>query len=47
MVLNDDETNLPPKPDQHELYEAVWASEDAAEAGRARAEKRDPVFRGK
>lgn len=47
MVLNDDETNLPPKPDQRELYEAVWASEDAAEAGRARAEKRDPVFRGK
>lgn len=46
MVLNDDETNLPPKPVQHELYERVWASEDAAEAGRARAEKRDPVFRG-
>ncbi|MEJ6019834.1 enoyl-CoA hydratase [Corynebacterium sp. H113] len=47
LVLNDDETNLDPKPEQQALYEQVWASEDAAEATKARAEKRDPVFRGK
>lgn len=46
MVLNDDETNLPPAPEQYELYRRVWSSADAIEASRARAEKRDPVFRG-
>lgn len=30
---------------QQELYERCWASEDAAEAGAARKEKRKPVFR--
>ncbi len=29
-----------------ELYEACWASEDAAEGRRARAERRPPAFRG-
>lgn len=47
MVINDDETNLEPKPEQLELYRRVWASEDAAEAVAARAEKRAPVFRGR
>ncbi len=47
MVLNDDETHIEPRPEQLELYRRVWASEDAVEAGRARAEKRDPVFRGR
>ncbi len=46
MVLNDDETNLPPAPEQRDLYLRVWGSADAIEASRARAEKRDPVFRG-
>lgn len=47
MVLNDDETNRPLTDEQQELYNRVWASEDAAEAARARAEKRDPEFTGK
>nr|WP_120492163.1 enoyl-CoA hydratase [Corynebacterium lactis] len=46
-VLNDDETHLPLKDEQQALYDQVWASEDAAEAARARAEKREPRFVGK
>lgn len=46
-VLNDDETHLPLSDEQQAMYDAVWSSEDAAEASRARAEKRDPVFKGK
>lgn len=46
-VLNDDETNRPLSDEQQALYDAVWASDDAEEATRARAEKRDPVFKGK
>ncbi|KAA9268956.1 enoyl-CoA hydratase [Corynebacterium amycolatum] len=46
-VLNDDETHSPLKDYQQELYDTVWASEDAAEASKARAEKREPNFVGK
>ncbi|MBV7295563.1 enoyl-CoA hydratase [Corynebacterium sp. TAE3-ERU12] len=44
MVLNDDGV---PTEAERELYQAVWASADAAEAAAARAERRAPVFRGK
>ena len=46
-VLNDDETHSPLKDYQQELYDTVWASEDAAEASKARAEKHEPNFVGK
>ncbi|WP_075692805.1 enoyl-CoA hydratase [Corynebacterium sphenisci] len=46
MVLNDDETHREPTAAERELYRAVWASADAAEAAAARAERRAPVFRG-
>jgi enoyl-CoA hydratase len=46
-VLNDDETHKPLKDYQQELYDQVWSSEDAAEASKARAEKREPNFIGK
>lgn len=46
-VLNDDETHSPLGAEQQALYDQVWASEDAAEAAAARAEKREPRFHGK
>ena len=46
-VLNDDENQSGLSAAQQQQYDQVWASEDAAEAGRARAEKREPVFRGR
>ncbi|WP_420751370.1 enoyl-CoA hydratase [Rhodococcus sp. O3] len=47
LFLNDDRTRDEPSPEQMSALAAAWLSEDAQEARVARAEKRDPVFRGK
>ena len=46
LFLNDDRTRDEPSPEQMSALAAAWLSEDAQEARAARAEKRDPVFRG-
>lgn len=47
MVLNAKDASYQLSDAQAELYDACWASDDAAEARRARAEKRAPNFQGK
>ncbi len=46
-VLNERDASYQLTTEQQVLYNACWASEDAAEARQARAEKRSPVFRGR
>ena len=45
-VLNDTSYDFLLSESQQQAYEQCWASEDAKEARAARAEKRDPFFRG-
>ncbi|UYP19730.1 enoyl-CoA hydratase [Rhodococcus sp. Z13] len=47
MFLNDDGTRDESTPEQTAALAAAWLSEDAQEARRARAERRDPVFQGR
>lgn len=47
LVFNDDGSHGEPTPDQTDAFMAAWASEDAKEARRARAEKRKPSFLGR
>ncbi|AKK05287.1 enoyl-CoA hydratase/carnithine racemase [Corynebacterium mustelae] len=46
-VLNERDGSYNLDAQQQELYDACWASEDAAEAKVARREKRAPIFRGR
>lgn len=46
-VINDDDARLLPSDEHTELQHRAWSSEDMAEARAARAEKRNPVFRGR
>ncbi|MFR9728829.1 enoyl-CoA hydratase [Saccharopolyspora sp. MS10] len=46
LALNAAETGEP-ETELERAYEACWSSEDAAEASRARAERRAPAFRGR
>lgn len=45
-VLNDEGFGFTLRPNQQQLYDLCWSSDDAAEARSARAEKRTPVFKG-
>lgn len=47
MFLNDDGTRDETTPEQMSALADAWLSEDAQEARLARAERRDPVFRGR
>lgn len=47
QVLNERDAAYALNSEQQELYDFCWASEDAVEAKRARAEKRAPEFRAR
>jgi enoyl-CoA hydratase len=47
LFLNDDGTRRDPTAEQQAAAAAAWLSEDAQEARQARAERRDPIFRGR
>ncbi|MEU5840667.1 enoyl-CoA hydratase [Rhodococcus sp. NPDC047139] len=47
LFLNDDGTRDESTPEQTAALAAAWLSEDAQEARLARAERRDPIFRGR
>lgn len=47
LFLNDDDAHAAPDAEQTAALAAAWLSDDAQEARRARAERRDPVFRGR
>ena len=47
LFLNDDGTRDENTPEQTAALAAAWLSEDAQEARLARAERRDPIFRGR
>lgn len=46
MTLNDDGTRAEMSEELTKAFYAAWLSADAQEAAKARAEKREPVFRG-
>jgi len=45
-VLNDDGSIEDPSPEQKELFDKAWGSQDVIEAQVARVEKRPPKFQG-
>jgi len=47
LFLNDDGTRDEATPEQTAALAAAWLSEDVQEARLARAERRDPIFRGR